>query len=98
MDSPERLRLKAKRKFKRKLMVAMLALVLVYSLGYVFCRTNKWIVHSTSNVGGKCSGHQVNSGDFKLNLMPSTAAGLYTPLRYLELGVWMIIKPEGSAC
>ena len=78
--------------------MAMLVLVVVYSLGYVFCRMNKWIVHSTSNVGGQCTGHHVAGGDFKLNRMPSMAEGLFTPLRYLELGVWKIIKPAGSAC
>ncbi|HJZ79193.1 MAG TPA: hypothetical protein VKD91_02575 [Pyrinomonadaceae bacterium] len=86
------------RNHKRKIILALAAVLLIYSLGYVYCRKNKWIVHLTSNVDGKCTGHDVNSGDFKLNTLPSTAAGFYTPLRYLELGVWKIIKPDGSRC
>jgi hypothetical protein len=86
------------RNLKRKLLLAVIVLLLLYSAGYVFCRMNKWIVHSAANVGGKCTGHEVAPGDFKLNNMPAIAAGFYTPLRYVELGVWKVIKPAGSAC
>ena len=88
----------ARRNLKRKLILIVAVLLLVYSLGYVFCRTNKWIVHSAASVDGKCTSHDVVGGDFKLNRMPSMAAGFYTPLRYLEMAVWKIIKPEGSRC
>ena len=88
----------AKSKLRRRLVLILLALLVVYSSGYVICRLNKSIVHSSSNVGGKCTGHQVVAGDAKVIYTPEMLAALYTPLRFAELIVWKIIKPEGSAC
>lgn len=88
----------AKSKSKRRLLLIFILLVLAYSAGYVICRLNKSIVHSAASVGGKCTGHDVTAGDFKMNNLPSMMAGFYTPLRYIELGVWKIIKPAGASC
>jgi hypothetical protein len=72
--------------------------LIVYSAGYVVCRLNKSIVHSAAQVDGKCTAHEVVAGDFKMTNLPSLMAGLYTPLRYVELGAWKIVKPPGSSC
>ena len=88
----------AKSKLRRRIILILLAVLLVYSVGYVICRWNKSIVHSAASVNGKCTGHEVQAGDFKMNNLPGTMSALYTPLRYVELGVWKIIKPQGAAC
>ena len=88
----------AKSKLRRRLILIVAVLLVLYSAGYVICRLNKSIVHSASNVGGKCTAHQVHAGDFKMTNMPSLAAGFFTPLRFVELGVWKIVKPTGSSC
>ena len=88
--------LKSKR--KRRLVLILLPVLILYSAGYVICRLNKSIVHSAAAVGGKCTGHEVTAGDFKMNNMPTFWAAVYTPLRYSELLVWKITKPDGSNC
>jgi hypothetical protein len=88
----------AKSKLRRRLILILVLFLIVYSAGYVVCRLNKSIVHSAASVDGKCTAHEVHSGDFKMTNMPSLVASFYTPLRYLELGVWKIVKPAGSSC
>jgi hypothetical protein len=88
----------AKSKLRRRLILIVAVFLLLYSAGYVGCRLNKSIVHSAANVAGKCTAHEVAAGDFKMTNMPSLVAAFYTPLRYLELGVWKIVKPAGSSC
>jgi len=88
----------AKSKLRRRLILVLALLLVVYSAGYVICRLSKSIVHSAASVEGKCTAHQVTAGDFKMTNMPSLMATFYTPLRYVELGVWKIVKPPGSSC
>ena len=88
----------AKSKLRRRLILVLALLLVVYSAGYVICRLNKSIVHSAAAVAGKCTGHQVQAGDFKMTNRASLMAGFYTPLRLVELGVWKIVKPPGSSC
>lgn len=88
----------AKSKLRRRLILMALALLVVYSAGYAVCRLNKSIVHSAASVGGKCTSHEVHDGDFKMTNVAVIMATFYTPLRYVELGVWKIVKPTGSAC
>jgi hypothetical protein len=88
----------AKSKLRRRLILIVALLLLLYSAGYVVCRLNKSIVHSAANVAGKCTAHEVHAGDFKMTNLPSLMATLYTPLRYVELGVWKVVKPTGSSC
>lgn len=49
---------------RRRVISILLALLLIYSAGYVVCRLNKSIVHSAAAIGGKCTGHEVTAGDF----------------------------------
>ena len=88
----------AKSKLRRRLILIVVLLLMLYSAGYVVCRFNKSIVHSAGSVDGKCTAHEVQAGDFKMTNAPSLAATFYTPLRYVELGVWKIVKPTGSSC
>jgi len=88
----------AKSKLRRRLILIVALVLLLYSAGYVGCRLNKSMVHSAASVDGKCTAHEVHAGDFKMTNMPSLVATFYTPLRYVELGVWKIIKPTGSSC
>jgi hypothetical protein len=88
----------AKSKLKRRLILILFLFLIVYSVGYVICRLSKSIVHSAATVDGKCTAHQVTAGDFKMTTLPSLMATIYTPLRYVELGVWKVVKPAGSAC
>lgn len=83
---------------RRRIILILLAVIILYSAGYIICRLNKSIVHSASAVGGKCTGHDVTAGDYKMNNLPPVLAALYTPLRYAELAVWKLVKPDGSAC
>jgi hypothetical protein len=87
-----------KSKLRRRVILILGLLLIVYSAGYVVCRLNKSIVHSAASLGGKCTGHEVHSGDFKVTNLPSLMAGFYTPLRHIEIGVWKVIKPKGSRC
>ena len=88
----------AKSKLRRRVLLVLALLLIVYAAGYVICRLNKSIVHSEAMVDGKCTAHQVISGDFKINNLPSMMAAFYTPLRYFELGFWRVVKPPGSRC
>lgn len=88
----------AKSKLRRRLILILVMLAVVYSAGYVICRLNKSIVHSAASVGGKCTAHEVHEGDFKMASTPQLMTAFYTPLRYFELGVWKIVKPTGSSC
>lgn len=88
----------AKSTLIRRLVLVVLAILIVYTAGYVVCRLNKSIVHSAASVDGKCTAHEVTAGDSKMNNVPSLMAGFYTPLRYIEIGVWKIVKPAGSSC
>lgn len=88
----------AKSKLRRRLILIVVLFLIVYSAGYVICRLNKSIVHSAASVDGKCTAHEVHAGDSKMTNMPSLMAGFYTPLRYVELGVWKVTKPQGSRC
>jgi len=88
----------AKSKLRRRLVLIVALVLLLYFAGYAGCRLNKSIVHSAASVDGKCTAHEVHAGDFKITNMPSLMATLYTPLRYVEWGVWKIVKPTGSSC
>jgi hypothetical protein len=88
----------AKSKSRRRVLLVLALLLIVYAAGYIICRLNKSIVHSAATVDGKCTAHEVTAGDFKMNNVPSMMAGVYTPLRYFELGFWKVIKPAGSRC
>lgn len=88
----------AKTKLRRRLILVLILFLIVYSVGYVICRLNKSIVHSIAKVDGKCTAHEVHEGDYKMTTLPPLMAAIYTPLRYVELGVWKILKPVGSAC
>ena len=88
----------AQSKLRRRLILIVALVLLLYSAGYVGCRLNKSIVHSAASVDGKCTAHEVHAGDFKMTNMPSLVASFYTPLMYVELGVWKIIKPTVSSC
>ena len=88
----------AKSKLRRRVLLVLALLLIVYAAGYVVCRLNKSIVHSAATVDGKCTAHEVTAGDFKMNNLPSMMAAVYTPLRYFELGVWKMVKPTGSRC
>lgn len=88
----------AKSTLRRRLILIGAVFLLLYSAGYVACRLNKSIVHSAASVDGKCTAHNVDAGDFKMINKPSLVASFYTPLRYVELGVWKIVKPTGSSC
>lgn len=88
----------AKSKLRRRVILVVAVILALYSAGYVFCRLNKSIVHSAATVDGKCTAHEVQAGDFKMTNLPSLVATFYTPLRYVELGVWKIVKPTGSSC
>jgi hypothetical protein len=87
----------AKSKLRRRVILILVLFLIVYSAGYVICRLNKSIVHSAASVDGKCTSHEVTAGDFKMTHLPSLMAALYTPLRYAELGVWKVLKPQGGA-
>jgi hypothetical protein len=87
-----------KSKLRRRLILIVGLFLLLYSAGYVGCRFNKSIVHSAASVDGKCTAHDVDAGDFKMTNAPSLVATFYTPLRYVELGAWKIVKPAGSSC
>ena len=76
----------AKSKLRRRVLLILALLLIVYAAGYVICRLNKSIVHSAATVDGKCTAHEVTAGDFKMNNVPSMMAAVYTPLRYCELG------------
>ena len=88
----------AKSKLRRRLALVLLLILAAYSAGYVICRLNKSIVHSAASVGGKCTAHEVIAGDFKISNVSSLMASFYTPLRYVELAVWKVLKPQGSRC
>ena len=83
---------------KRKLILILALLLLIYCLGYGFCRYQRWIVHYTASVDGKCTYHGVAAGDYKLGDMNQAVAIVYAPLRYVELAYWKLVKPVGSAC
>lgn len=87
-----------KSKLRRRLILLSALLLILYCAGYVICRLNKSIVHSGASVVGKCTAHEVTSGDYKIMNTSDILAAIYTPMRYVELGVWKIVKPEGSAC
>ena len=88
----------AKSKLRRRLILIVSVSLLLYSAGYVACRLNQSIVRSAASVADKCTAHEVHAGDFKMTNMPSLVATFFTPLRYVELGVWKIVKPTGSSC
>lgn len=88
----------AQSKLRRRRIIILLLFLIVYSTGYVICRLNKSIVHSAATADGKCTAHQVTAGDFKMTNLPSLMTTFYTPLRYVELGVWKLVKPAGSSC
>lgn len=88
----------ARSKLKRRLILVMASLLLIYFLGYAFCRYERWIVHYTASAGGKCSYHGVDAGDYKMGSLNPALAFIYTPLRYVELIVWRVTKPLGSSC
>ena len=87
-----------KRLLKRRIVIVMLSLILVYSAGYVVCHTNKTIVHHTASAGGACSFHGVDVGDYKIFSFAPAMAAFYTPLRYMEPGCWKLAKPLGGSC
>lgn len=87
-----------RRILKRKLILILACLLLIYSLGYGVCRYQRWIVHYTASADGKCTYHGVAEGDYKLGSMNQAATVLYTPLRYVELAYWKLREPVGSAC
>ena len=87
-----------KRRSRRRLIIVMLSLLLLYSAGYVYCRLDKSIVHYTATAGGECSYHGVDSGDFKIFSVAPALAAFYTPLRYAELAGWKIARPLGGKC
>jgi hypothetical protein len=86
------------RRLRRWLILSLSSLALLYCLGYGWCRLNKFIVHYTASVDGKCTFHDVDSGDVKMASPAPIFAALYTPLRYLEIGFWKMRKPAGSSC
>ena len=88
----------AKPKLRRRLVLVLLVILVAYSAGYVVCRLNKSIVHSAASVAGKCTAHEVIAGANKISNVSSLMAAFYTPLRYVELGVWKLFKPQGSRC
>ena len=62
-------------------------------------RTSRSLHSTLVSVGGLMHKlFEVHAGDFKMTNMPSLVATFYTPLRYVELGVWKIVKPTGSSC
>ncbi|MDX6696129.1 MAG: hypothetical protein QOF02_3732 [Blastocatellia bacterium] len=73
-------------------------MLLLYCVGYAVCRVNRRIVHYTASVDGKCSFHDVDAGDAKMDGTLAAIAAFYTPLRYVELAFWKIAKPAGSTC
>jgi len=87
-----------RRKLKRKLILVLASLLLIYFVGYGFCRYQKMIVHSAASAAGKCTFHDVSAGDYKMGSLNPAAALVYTPLRYLEMVYWKLKKPIGSAC
>jgi hypothetical protein len=88
----------AKSKLRRRLILIVALFYCCISPDMSSCRLNKSIVHSAASVDGKCTAHEVQAGDFKMTNAPSLVATFYTPLRYVELGVWKIVKPTGSSC
>jgi hypothetical protein len=88
----------AKAKLKRTALLVLASLFLLYCLGYVVSRRNKTIVHYTASVAGKCTYHEVASGDYKLALTAPAVAFIYTPLRYVEAAIWKLAKPQDSPC
>jgi hypothetical protein len=51
----------AKSKLRRRLILIVALVLLLYSAGYVGCRLNKSIVHSAASVDGKCTAHEVHA-------------------------------------
>lgn len=85
------------RMWNKKVLTWVAAVVLLlYCSGYVVCRTTKLIVHKTMDSGGKYTNHSVIHGDAKLASPNTGIAAFYTPLRYVELGYWHLVKPIGS--
>jgi hypothetical protein len=89
---------KMRRLIRRPIAIVLLALILLYSLGYVVCRMNKSIVHYTATAGGRCSFHGVDAGDYKLGTVAPMIEAFYTPLRYAELAYWKLARPTGGNC
>lgn len=85
-------------KLKRKLIFVLGSLLLLYLLGYGFCRYQKMIVHSAASAAGKCTLHEVSAGDYKMGSLNPAAAFVFTPLRYAEVIYWGLRKPIGSRC
>jgi hypothetical protein len=87
----------SKRKFRLALLI-LGGLLLVYSIGYVFCRRSSIIVHAAACAANQYSSHDVVAGDAKIVSLNSGWAAFYTPLRYLEILYWRLAKPIGSSC
>ncbi len=75
-------------------------LVAVYVGGYLYVRSQHWLVHRSGFAYGKTDSHSVVMGD----LGPGMAAGypmahlsyyLFTPLRWGETACWYACYPAG---
>ena len=86
------------RKLRRWLLLTLAFFLVLYCVGYGYYRHQKWIVHYTASVDGRCTVHDVNAADVKMGGATAAVAAFYTPLRYMELVCWKIIKPAGSRC
>jgi len=68
----------ARSKLRKRILLVLLIIVVLYSAGYVVSRLNKTIVHSTSAVDGKCTSHDVIAADQKIVNTNEMTAAFYT--------------------
>lgn len=87
-----------KRTRKQTFAIVGAVILSLYISGYGFSRTNHQIVHRISVAGGSYSSHSVVGGDawFIGAAINGLIAGIYTPLRYVELAYWHIRQPLDS--
>jgi hypothetical protein len=77
--------------------------VVIYLLGYLWCRTSHVIVHLQGYSGGwrYVGSHSVQAGDMSPDPVWGLGAAavelIYKPLVLAELDYWNLTRPPGSA-
>ena len=80
--------------------LALLIAALIYCGGYVYCRVTHRIIHRQGYGGHTVATHSVEGylgdGDPRYAAAFEVLDLALTPLRYLELGWWHLVRPIGQ--
>jgi hypothetical protein len=86
---------------RSKIALLVAAALAVYVGGYLFVRSQHWLVHRAGFAYGKTDSHAVTVGDLGLGAGLTHYAAhfsyfLFAPLRWAETAFWSVRHPVGT--